>query len=62
MRYDCSYTIHFRLVRCMAGVENVDANVEEQKIRVKGSAASNQMLEALRKWGEASGKKVELAS
>lgn len=54
-----------RILSRMEGVVNVDASLEEQRIVVtvlEGSPASPEnMLEALLKWANASGKTVSLA-
>ena len=46
------------------GVSSIDANVEEKKVVVEstGATSAEDMLAALKKWGEASGKTVALVS
>ena len=46
----------------IAGVEDVKCDVEAKTIVVKGSADAQVMLEALKKWGAATNKSVELAA
>ena len=50
--------VHARI----AGVEDVKCDVEAKTIVVKGSADAQVMLEALKKWGAATNKSVELAA
>ena len=52
------------LTSARAGVTDVDASLEAQKITVKHDAAKASqadMLAALKKWGDAGGKAVSLA-
>ena len=53
-----------RVLKKVPGVEEVDADVEGKKVVVKHSdaATADAMLAALKKWGEAAGKSVELAT
>ena len=48
----------------LAGIDDVDANLETQKITVKydDPATPEDMLEKLQKWGTAAKKKVALAA
>ena len=51
-----------RILKKMDGVTEIDANVETKLVIVDHTDAvtSQQMLEALKKWSDASGKSVEL--
>lgn len=53
-----------RILKKINGVELVDCNVESRIVKVTHSNEADQqaMLTALKKWGDASGKTVELAS
>ena len=50
-----------RILKKIDGVSNVDCDIEGQSIKVTGTAEAQTMLNALLKWGKASGKTVELA-
>ena len=51
-----------RILKKMDGVTEIDANVETKLVIVDHTDAvtSQQMLDALKKWSDASGKSVEL--
>ena len=51
-----------RILKKMDGVTEVDANVEQKLVTVDHTDAVSpqQMLDALKKWADASGKSVEL--
>ena len=55
----CSNAVN-RILKKIEGVEEVEADVANQQVFVTGSADPQTMLVALKKWGEASGKSVEL--
>ena len=44
------------------GVEKVETNVEAKTVVVTGSASAEDMLAALKRWGTAANKSVELAA
>ena len=51
-----------RILKKIEGVQDIDANVETKEVKVtcEDSVESQVMLDALKKWGEASKKSVEL--
>eukprot|EP01083_Nonionella_stella_P156925 508729_1 len=54
-----------RILKKMDGVLTIDANLETQKVTVEtaeGGPAPEDMLIALKKWGDNANKKVELVS
>lgn len=53
-----------RILKRVEGVENIDCNIEEKRVTVScdDEVDAQAMLEKLLKWGEASGKSVELVS
>mmetsp|Transcript_61250 Transcript_61250/g.115303 ORF Transcript_61250/g.115303 Transcript_61250/m.115303 type:complete len:87 (-) Transcript_61250:411-671(-) len=54
-----------RILNKMEGVIGVDANLETQKVTVavaEGGPSPDEMLVALKKWGENANKTVELAA
>eukprot|EP00619_Florenciella_sp_RCC1007_P009163 CAMPEP_0205905100 /NCGR_PEP_ID=MMETSP1325-20131115/1152_1 /ASSEMBLY_ACC=CAM_ASM_000708 /TAXON_ID=236786 /ORGANISM="Florenciella sp., Strain RCC1007" /LENGTH=77 /DNA_ID=CAMNT_0053270979 /DNA_START=81 /DNA_END=314 /DNA_ORIENTATION=+ len=52
-----------RILKKMDGVEEVDCDLDAQTVKVTGAELppAEDMLAALKKWGEAAGKTVELA-
>ncbi|KAL7560698.1 hypothetical protein ACA910_021432 [Epithemia clementina (nom. ined.)] len=59
----CSNAVK-RILKKIEGVQSVDADLEGKTVTVEAdpSVSPESMLEALKKWGSASGKHVELAA
>lgn len=51
-----------RILGKIDGVQETITDVGAKKVTVKGTADPQVMLSALKKWGDAAGKKVELAA
>lgn len=49
-----------RILGKIEGVSAVETDVQAKRVVVTGTAAPEAMLAALKKWGDASGKQVEL--